>query len=437
LYYVLLLLVFLFPHYTWVTKIFLGAAAAYAATAAIDIFIIASSPADLPIAENVSIPLQTIDSPRIPFDTVLDASEVLIQPNALELDLDAILAIVVTAYLIGLPLQTWSKTVKSTRIIRYMVFLWNTILFAAAVCALVIWPSTNTGPEQFRFCYANFPDDNTTRNDGWEADLWVGTWNATVDEIFTHPGTIWQNLTYNCFYPCFNTSQPLRRPEALRATLLDASSRLAKRHDPQHYDNDAFGSIIYIFIGVFTAAQIVLVLAAVLKLASPPIPIQEPARLWHRKEIIWRHFKEAWSANGVLIVRSFQQSRFAAWTKSENKPPQQPNAICPKDFLILPQFILDVLVVVILVASLTLFPITVVGFVVWIEWYIWGDGTPSETPNQVGQWSVLVSVAVVLVAAAIYQFKDRVATEEELRCQIERTEAHLDKLKSYLEKKAQ
>jgi hypothetical protein len=112
-----------------------------------------------------------------------------------------------------------------------------------------------------------------------------------------------------------------------------------------------------------------------------------------------------------------------------------PDRVRLADFLIISRLFFDALVVIILLATLTLFPITVIGFICWIEWYIRNDGSPTEGPSQVGQWSVLVSVGVVLLATSMYQLKDLVASKEELRAEIEKSERRLSKLRACLAEK--
>lgn len=238
--------------------------------------------------------------------------------------------------------------VKSSRIMQYMVLIWNAILFAAAICALVTWPNTNTGPEQFRFCYAPFPDDESTQSDGWNSGVWTGSWNATVQNISGSPGTVWQGLSSNCFYPCFNTSQVLRRSHSLKATIMDSGTSVAKLHDPGHYNDDAFGSLIYGLVFLFTAAQVILYLAPVLHLCSSAIPVYEPSNLSRRRKPIWRHFKESWNANTALCSRCWQSCRAKIHLSSRKPERERHDSIRLADFLATSQLFFDTLVVIIL-----------------------------------------------------------------------------------------
>ncbi|KAJ5118300.1 hypothetical protein N7526_009937 [Penicillium atrosanguineum] len=73
-------------------------------------------------------------------------------------------------------------------------------------------------------------------------------------------------------------------------------------------------------------------------------------------------------------------------------------------------------------------PLTIIAFVAWIEWWIYNDGPSQEHPQQVGQWSYLVSIALLLVSAVILSLKYKLATKSELDTEIEKTKTHLEKL---------
>lgn len=101
----------------WLADVFLGTAATYAGTAAIQAFILVASRRRIPSATTVSIPLvwngtDLIDDfPSI----VTDETEVPLRPFAQDLDGDAVLAIVVTGYLVFLPLHCWSRSLQYKR----------------------------------------------------------------------------------------------------------------------------------------------------------------------------------------------------------------------------------------------------------------------------------------------------------------------------------
>ena len=46
-------------------------------------------------------------------------------------------------------------------------------------------------------------------------------------------------------------------------------------------------------------------------------------------------------------------------------------------------------------------PVTVLLFVIWIEWYIWTNDPPAETFRHIGQWGALVAAGVLVVGATV------------------------------------
>ena len=435
LYYGLIALVFCLNRYVTIASVFLGAAVAYAGTAAIEVFILVSNQAVLAPAQNVSIPfISWSNMSNVPEDALVGINEIEVQPNFLDLDLDATMAVVVSAYLIGLPLQSWSTSVKSSRIIRYMVFIWNAIMFTASLCALIAWPSINKGAQQYRLCYAALPDDTSTRSDGWNPTLWEGSWNATVINLFSNPGTAWQNLSDGCLYPCFNTTQILRHRDDLEARLMDSGTKFAKLHSSDHSEEDPFAGVIYFLIALFTAAQVIVLLSPPLHLCSRAVPVYEPSTLWSGRIALWHHFKESWRSSTALFRRCWM-SRHGKTDVQRNLLTEGTDKVSARDFMVVLRLFFDCLIITILLLSLTIFPLTVIGFICWVEWYILNDGSSAEGPAQVGQWSVPLSLAIVLLATAAYHFKDHVASEAELRTEIEKAERRIHSLQDRLTQK--
>jgi uncharacterized membrane protein len=81
-----------------------------------------------------------------------------------------------------------------------------------------------------------------------------------------------------------------------------------------------------------------------------------------------------------------------------------------------------------LVFSMIVSPFTIIAFVAWAEWTIYNDGPAQESPRQVGQWSYLVSIGLLLVSAAILTLKYRLATISELDEEIGKLKDDLEKL---------
>lgn len=73
-------------------------------------------------------------------------------------------------------------------------------------------------------------------------------------------------------------------------------------------------------------------------------------------------------------------------------------------------------------------PFTIIAFVAWAEWTLYNDGPAQENPQQVGQWSFLVSIALLLISAAILTLKYRLATTSELDEEIAKLKSDLEKL---------
>lgn len=443
LYYSLLLLTFATLRFRWLSNIFLTGAAAYAASAAIHAFIIVSKPPTVQLPDLVSLPYVSSRSnlTNSVVSMLTDVAGLFVQPDAVELDIDPITAVVVTAYLVGLPLQIWSRTMRSSIIIRYMILLWNLCMLAGTICALIAWPSTNLAAPQYRFCYAGFQDGDSLTSDGWDASYWRGTWNSTLWNIFDNPDTVWQELSNNCLYPCFNTSQVIRQSSNLKAVVTTGTTRFAKLHNAQRETDDEFKPLIYVAIIVFSAAQFFLYIVSTLRLGSEAMrmPIHEPQRLWRYRQNIWQQLKgdmaRSWTAIRSMCLRP-SKFRHDPPSKSEDDQPSPSTIKSQQHSLIATlRLIIDILALLTLLAGIAISPALVVAFICWIEWYIRNDGSTNETINQVGQWSPLVSVAVVLLAAMVYQLKEKLASKDELREEIRKSELHLRRLKSRLEEK--
>jgi hypothetical protein len=430
LYYSLLFLTFATLRFRWLSNIFLTGAVAYAASAAIHAFIIVSSPPNVQQPSFVSLPFVsgTSNLTASVLSLVTDVTRLRMQPDAVELDIDPITAVVVTAYLVGLPLQIWSRTMRSSVIIRYMILLWNLCMLAGTISALVAWPTTNLTAPQYRFCYSNYLDGQSQTSDGWEPQYWRGDWNSTIWNIFGNPDTVWQQLSNNCFYPCFNTSQVIRQSTSLKAVVTTPTTRFAKLHNAQRNMDDEFKPLIYVAIIVFSAAQFFLYIVLVFRLGSEAmrIPIQEPHRLWQNRKNVCQQLGSDVSKSWASVRALWPRPQMA---KYRHSPSDRHNLTATL------RLIIDLLAILTLLAGIVISPLLVIAFICWIEWYIRNDGSTNETINQVGQWSPLVSVAVVLFASLVYQLKSKLASTNEIRDEIWRTEMHLRELKGQLEKK--
>ena len=443
LYYCLLFLTFATLRLRWLSNIFLTGAVAYAASATIHAFIIVSSPPSPQQGNLVSLPFvpDTSNLTSSLVSLVTDATWLFVQPDAVELDIDPITAIVVTAYLVGLPLQIWSRTMRSSTIIRYMILLWNLFMLAGTICAFIAWPASNLTAPQYRFCYSGFLDAESQTSDGWDTSYWTNDWNSTVWNIFGNPDTVWQQLSNNCFYPCFNTSQVIRQSSSLKAMVTTRTTKFAKLHSAQRETYDEFKPLIYLAILVFSCAQFFLYVVSLLKLGSEAMrtPIHEPYQLWRHRKKIWQQLRSDMSRSWISIRALYRWPRKLKKRSSHRAgdgPSAHPSRAASRHSIVATlRLIIDVLALLTLLAGIIISPPLVVAFICWIEWYIRNDGDTNETINQVGQWSPLVSVAVVLFAALVYQMKAKLASTGEIKDEIWRTEMHLRKLKGQLEER--
>ena len=164
-------------------------------------------------------------------------------------------------------------------------------------------------------------------------------------------------------------------------------------------------------------------------------PIHEPYHLWRHKKKIWRQLRSDMSASWAslrVLCRCPKKSQNRHLNRETSVPARGP---ARHGLVATLRLIIDVLALMTLLAGIIISPPLVVAFICWIEWYIRNDGSTNETINQVGQWSPLVSVAVVLFAALVYQLKGKLASADEIRDEIWRTEMHLRKLRGQLEEK--
>ena len=428
LYYALLLASVLSRWQGWLTHVVLGAAAAYAGSAAIHTFILVAGIHKLPNAESVSIPFikaPTNLSASLP-SLVTGRETISIQPATLELDADAVLAIVVTGYLIFLPMQCWSRVAHSGRA-RYLVLLmWSMLMLAGTVCALVYWPILNASPEQFMFCIPGFPSNEAVNNDGWIPELMKSSWNETIWNIFSNR-TVWESLNDNCFYPCFNTTQVLRKPSSLNAepsTFANSPHVTLAGESTVQYRQ----AYTYTLITTSTVTNLFLLLLRIFQCQSR-IPYSNVRLIWpDRKAILGNFRKDLRKTNNLSSYsRDGQEQKFSnrkgAWR------------LLPKCRLWC-SILLDVGIASVLFFSMIISPLTLIAFIIWTEWYIHEDGPPSESAQQVGQWSPLVALALVLISVVVLKLKHKIAPRNELEHDIVELKDKLSELEKMVDAKS-
>ncbi|KAE8332526.1 hypothetical protein BDV39DRAFT_107820 [Aspergillus sergii] len=434
LFYALLLAVCVTRWTGWLADVFLGAAATYAGTAAIQAFILVSSSANHRAPQNVSIPW-------IPDNTslwddfpalVTETNEIDISPAAIELDADAVLSIVVTAYLVFLPLQCWSRVFAKERISSIIFTLWNVLMFAGSICSLVYWPRLKKTPIQYAFCLPQLPPISPVSSDGWESWQLTSTWNNSVWDIFSND-TLLLQLNDVCFYPCFNTTQVLRQQTSLQASVAAGDNRFTRRH--KFWGRVIYSQrYIYSLVALSMVLNVLLMLVRVLPYHSR-IPSSRVWEIWKERKNIIRGLKDDFYA---AIITS-KDSRESMVEKTRTKFPfwkRVSRFFTLRVIGLWAKVTFDVIIICAVVFSIVISPLTVIAFVAWIEYYIHHDGPSQETPQQVGQWSPLVSIALLSISAGIYKLKYWVAPRHEIEHDIAELKKEIERLETLRDEKS-
>ncbi|RMD41766.1 hypothetical protein DV735_g3350, partial [Chaetothyriales sp. CBS 134920] len=448
LYYVLLVLVFLTQWHSWLANVFLGVVSAYAGTAAIEAFILISNMPHVAAPEAVSIPY--IAPSSVPGNATLSSipnlitnhTRVQVQPAALEFDIDAVLAITVTGYLVMLPMHCWSSAVRANRARHVLVLLWNALMFAGMLCSIIMWPSLFNNGLQYRFCYPTILDSNSVSSDGHyhdEFSQFDGTWNATIWNIFSNFSRA-ANLNQNCFYPCFNTSQIMRRPNSLVADLssrrslrvnkqaLEAGGASSNMHNSREEDLTSGMYIALIITTIIMVFLLLFVLTPLRKITRVPLAKPKDLLFSKRKELL-RAMRQDFS-RGIASLRSAIRHPCSTLHKIHHTPQRRALINVWKAT----RFFLDVMALVLLFIAMVITPAVIVIFVVFIEWYIHHDLESQEAPWQVGQWSTLASIALVLVSALVLRLRYVIATRNELEAELAETHTKAERLEALLKK---
>lgn len=413
----------------WLADVFLGAAATYAGTAAIEAFILVANPTKLTDASTVTIPYVRDDTNLISSFPLLvtQTDHVLLQPAALELDIDAILAIVVTGYLVFLPLQCWSRVLTKERARNVLFYLWNALMLAGSICALVYSARGDKSPVQYMFCFPDIPPTASTSSDGWQSSWRNSDWNSSVWETFSN-NTRWGEIGDICYNPCFNSSQILRQPTTLQSSVaLDdlEAGPTNKLWSKLIYSRQYIYSLIILCV----VLNIMLLAFKWLPFKSH-IPSAQIVTIWKERHEIWYNIKA--DLRQALPEREQDEPR-----KEDTQGPSTVQSLWSslRPFLstqvikALLRVLFDAVMLFSLIFSIVASPLTTIAFVVWAEWWIRNDGPSQEHPQQVGQWSYLVAVALLVISAAVLMLKYRIASTKELDNEIVNLEADLEKLR--------
>ncbi|CAI7666979.1 unnamed protein product [Penicillium viridicatum] len=394
----------------WVMNVFLGTAAAYAGTAAIQAFIMVSSYQTPQDPGPVDIPyLSANSSLRKQFPSlVTETDHVVVSPASLELDSDAVLAIVVTGYLVFLPLQCWSRILTHDRARNLLFYLWHALMLAGSICALIYAAKTPRASPQYMFCFPDLAPYSDTSNDGWQASWRTSTWNDR--DI--------------CFNPCFNTTQILRKPGSLHSATADGDFHVATSHS-------FWKRVIYSHRYIYSLIILCLILNCLLLTYRflpyrSRIPSAQIMVIWKERKNIWKSFKDE-VCDGLKPPNNLDDNEEDPGPANKKTPVWNLmqhilSRRFVKSFL---HVLVDAAILFGILFSMIVSPFTIVAFVVWIEIQIFNDGPSEETPSQVGQWAYLTSLALLLISAAILKLKYRLASSAELENEITALKQHL------------
>ncbi|KAJ5209265.1 hypothetical protein N7449_003644 [Penicillium cf. viridicatum] len=416
----------------WVMDVFLGTAAAYAGTAAIQAFIMVSSYQTPQDPGPVDIPyLSANSSLRKEFPSlVTETDHVVVSPASLELDSDAVLAIVVTGYLVFLPLQCWSRILTHDRARNLLFYLWHALMLAGSICALVYAAKIPKTSPQYMFCFPDLAPYSDTSNDGWQVSWRTSTWNDSVWDTFSNISR-WNQLGDICFNPCFNTTQILRKPGSLHSTTADGDFDVATSHS-------FWKKVIYSHRYIYSLIILCLILNCLLLTYRflpyrSRIPSAQIMVIWKERKTIWKSFKDE-VCDAIELPTNLENNEDQGPANNKISVWHRMRHILSRRFLksFLHVFV-DATILFGILFSMIVSPFTIIAFVVWIEIQISNDGPSEETPSQVGQWAYLTSLALLLISAAILKLKYRLASLAELEREIIALKQHLGDLEKMKE----
>ncbi|KAJ5130018.1 uncharacterized protein N7515_006057 [Penicillium bovifimosum] len=427
LFYALLLASCLTRWTGWIMDVFLGAAATYAGTAAIQAFIMVSSRQKPQDPGPVTIPFLSANSSlhgAFP-SLVTETDQLIISPASLELDADAVLAIVVTGYLVFLPLQSASRILTHDSARNLLFYLWHALMLAGTISALIYAARRPNIPSQYMFCFPELPPFADTTNDGWQSSWRTSNWNDSVWEIFSNI-TRWNQLGDICFNPCFNSSQILRQPTSLHSVSEEGDFDVTSIHG--FLDKILYSKrYIYSLIIICLILNVLLLTYRFLPYRSR-IPSAQIVVLWRERKNVWKSFKDEFAAavNPSHIYNDDEEAR-----QGNGKPSiwrRVGSMFCRQSLRAFLHLFVDAAILFGILFSLIVSPFTIIAFVVWIEIQIWNDGPEQESPRQVGQWAYPASLGLLVLSSAILKLKYRLASTAELEKEISTLKKHLEDL---------
>ncbi|KAJ5384201.1 hypothetical protein N7517_002112 [Penicillium concentricum] len=409
----------------WVMNVFLGTAATYAGTAAIHAFIMVSSHQTPQDPGSVAIPYLSANSSlrkEFPY-LVTETDHIMISPASLELDSDAVLAIVVTGYLVFLPLQCWSRILTHDRARNLLFYLWHALMLAGSICALVYAARIPKTSPQYMFCFPDLAPFDDTSNDGWQASWRTSTWNDSVWDTFSNISR-WNQIGDICFNPCFNSTQILRQPGSLHSAAADGHFKVTASHG-------FWQKVLYSHRYIYSLIILCLILNCLhLTYRFLPyrshIPSAKIMVIWKERKAIWKSFKDEVNGAMKLPTNLNYDEEDPRPTNKNTSFWRRMRHIFSRQFLkSVLHVILDAAILFGILFSMIVSPFTIIAFVIWIEIQIYNDGPPGESPSQVGQWAYPTSLALLVISAAISKLKYRLASSVELEREIAALKQHL------------
>ncbi|KAM0739827.1 hypothetical protein ACQRIT_005011 [Beauveria bassiana] len=407
-FYALLVVTIVWRRVGWAAKVALGAVMVYSATTAIHAVILASIRTRLMLAidpeaknyELVRVQGLSITGQALSYDETAAAGDdslwMAVLPMAWDSDVDPVLTVVGLAFLVLLPMQIWSLTLRESlreSSVKLLLSLWGVFLFAGALCALVaeayvqLWAFP-----QLRFCPRGFHDALPLMNDGSQTvgGTWDGQdryhWNRTVLAHFVNK-TDTRPLGNMCIYPCFDTAWPLR--DATEIQVLP-------RHFGFFTEGNSFWSALVAMYFLFGATSVANLSIAVI--------MSKPGRRLFAM-IGLDYFSEFLSDENAHRL-GVSQARYP-WTKTlimfrhilaRFQSPRPGSGALGKRILVLG---LQVYFLIIYVyARLFSLPVCLY-FTVFMEYVIWASDPPSESFNHIGQWGAIAGLVLTFGAAGL------------------------------------
>jgi hypothetical protein len=357
LYYILLISVIILRRQEWLA---VGAAATcltYGGGAAVHALILASAR----LSSSSQIPNGFVQLPS--------GQEYWINAASLDLDTDGTLAVVGVGFLITLPMALWSSEFRRSDA-KPILVLWTILMFIGMICCLVNLFDVDATPDgpyrQYRFCPASVNDSLSVAGGGLAFS--EGDWNTTIWKHFSKDGAAY----LGCVYPCFGTQHILRSQNEMIAITFPE----LLPSNPQYWGVCLIAAFVYGFVPVtmlLCLAVLILNLGGFTASSSETGEKSKFLAIWHLETQLKIRF-----GSGLTL-------RLEGEPKGKLK------------------FVFKLLLWGINAYAGILTPLTVVAFVIWIEWTLTLD-IQAETYRDVGQWTPPLYFGLVVVSTVIGKF---------------------------------